>query len=68
MWLPHPAEVLDEAALRQAEEDGLCLFRRWWAAGPPGVSMTEVTVAASALEWTAQDVREAVAGFLRRLP
>ncbi len=47
----------------------MTLFRRWFpaAAGPPGVSFTEVTVAAPGLEWTAQDVRDAVAGFLERL-
>jgi hypothetical protein len=27
-----------------------------------------VTVASAALEWTGQDVAEAVGGFLRRLP
>ncbi|MFD7747057.1 threonine aldolase family protein [Streptomyces sp. NPDC059698] len=70
VWLPYGPEVLDEASVRQAEETGVALFRRWsaGAAGtglPPGVSFTEVTVAADGLEWTARDVREAVAGFVR---
>ncbi|MFH9609827.1 threonine aldolase family protein [Streptomyces sp. NPDC017448] len=70
VWLPYAPEVLDEASVRQAEETGVALFRRWsaGAAGtglPPGVSFTEVTVAADGLEWTARDVREAVAGFVR---
>ncbi|MHC3460147.1 threonine aldolase family protein [Streptomyces flavovirens] len=69
MWLPYDTEVLDEASVRQAEETGVTLFRRWFpaAGGPPGVSFTEVTVAAPGLEWTAQDVRDAVAGFVERL-
>ncbi len=66
MWLPYGTEALDEASVRQAEETGVTLFRRWFpaAGGPPGVSFTEVTVAAPGLEWTAQDVRDAVAGFV----
>jgi threonine aldolase len=67
VWLPHAPEVLTEAAVRQAEETGRVLFRRWFAgsaAGPPGVAVTEVTVAAPGLEWTADDVAEAVADFL----
>uniref|UniRef100_UPI0037041E3D threonine aldolase family protein n=1 Tax=Streptomyces tamarix TaxID=3078565 RepID=UPI0037041E3D len=67
VWLPYPAEVLTEAAVRQAEETGTVLFRRWTegsAGGPPGVAMTEVTVTAPGLEWTADEVREAVRGFM----
>ncbi|MFI6057674.1 threonine aldolase family protein [Streptomyces sp. NPDC051286] len=69
VWLPYPAEVLTEAAVRQAEETGVALFRRWHpaAAGPPGTSYTEVTVAEAGLEWTKRDVREAVGEFVRRL-
>ncbi|MFG2587441.1 threonine aldolase family protein [Streptomyces sp. NPDC048438] len=69
VWLPYAADVLDEASVRQAEETGVTLFRRWFAApgGPPGLSFTEVTVAAQGLEWTAGDVREAVADFVARL-
>ncbi|MFJ4964896.1 Low specificity L-threonine aldolase [Streptomyces sp. ADI96-02] len=70
VWLPYGTEVLDEASVRQAEETGVTLFRRWFtgAAGLPlGMSFTEVTVAAEGLEWTDRDVREALAGFLARL-
>ncbi|MFE5077920.1 threonine aldolase family protein [Streptomyces halstedii] len=69
VWLPYGTDVLDEASVRQAEETGVTLFRRWFpaAAGPPGFSYTEVTVAAPGLEWTAGDVRDAVAGFVERL-
>ncbi|MGK5630683.1 threonine aldolase family protein [Streptomyces sp. URMC 123] len=64
VWLPYPATVLNEATLRQAEETGTVLFRHWREAVPPGVAMTEVTVASSALEWTPADVADAVTAFL----
>lgn len=69
LWLPYSAEVLDEASVRQAEETGTTLFRRWSAGSqlPPGVSYTEVTVNAPGLEWTAEDVRDAVRAFVARL-
>ncbi|MFG3141086.1 threonine aldolase family protein [Streptomyces sp. NPDC048211] len=69
VWLPYPADVLGEASLRQAEETGTALFRRWHpaAAGPPGLSFTEVTVSEAGLEWTAAEVRAAVAEFLKRV-
>ncbi|MFD4633651.1 threonine aldolase family protein [Streptomyces sp. NPDC058284] len=68
VWLPYAQDVLDEAALGQAEETGTLLFRRWFPDGPPGLSVTEVTVTEEGLKWTADDVREAVAEFVRRLP
>ncbi|MCX0244544.1 threonine aldolase family protein [Streptomyces drozdowiczii] len=69
VWLPYDAEVLTEASVRQAEETGTVLFRRWFTpgAGAPGVAFTEVTVAEAGLEWSADDVRDAVAAFLERL-
>ncbi|MFD9219946.1 threonine aldolase family protein [Streptomyces sp. NPDC060064] len=68
VWLAHEAEALNEAAVRQAEETGVTLFRRWFTEGcPPGVSVTEVTVASEGLEWTGDDVRAAVAEFMRRV-
>ncbi|MEU1468724.1 beta-eliminating lyase-related protein [Streptomyces sp. NPDC005761] len=69
VWLPYPADVLEEVSVRQAEETGVALFRLWHpaAAGPPGVSFTEVTVSEAGLEWTAADVRTALGEFLRRL-
>lgn len=70
VWLPYDADVLTETAVRQAEETGTVLFRRWFTpdTGAPGVAATEVTVNEAGLEWTAQDVRDAVAAFLARLP
>ncbi|MGW1410015.1 threonine aldolase family protein [Streptomyces sp. NPDC002403] len=69
VWLPYGADVLTEAAVRQAEETGVSLFRKWYpaAAGPPGLSFTEVTVGREGLEWTAEDVRNAVREFVERL-
>lgn len=68
VWLPYDAEVLTEAALGQAEETGTQLFGRWFPDGPPGLSVTEVTVTEAGLEWTPGDVNDAVAEFVRRLP
>ncbi|MCB5180029.1 threonine aldolase family protein [Streptomyces antimicrobicus] len=64
VWLPYGAEALTEAAVRQAEETGTCLFRRWWPDGPPGMSMTELTITEEALSWTAPDVHKAVADYV----
>lgn len=67
VWLPYPPELLNEATVRQAEETGTTLFR-WWSeptlGGPPGVAITELTISASALEWTASEVRAAVGEFV----
>ncbi|MFD8548712.1 threonine aldolase family protein [Streptomyces sp. NPDC059649] len=68
VWLPHPSEVLDEAVIRQAEKSRTALFRGWFERGltePPGVSLTEMTIAAPALDWTPRDVQTAVAEFMR---
>lgn len=68
VWLPYEPDVLTEAAVRQAEETGTYLFVGPWEAKGPGLSMNEVTVTAEGLEWTARDVRAAVADFVARLP
>ncbi|TXS05497.1 threonine aldolase [Streptomyces sp. col6] len=70
VWLPYGADELTEASVRQAEETGTALFRRWFTpgTGAPGVSFTEVTVTEAGLEWTARDVRDAVAALLERVP
>jgi threonine aldolase len=69
VWLPYEADVLTEAAVRQAEETGVVLFHKWYPApaGPPGASFTEVTVGREGLKWTADDVREALRAFMERL-
>ncbi|MFE7979215.1 threonine aldolase family protein [Streptomyces shenzhenensis] len=68
VWLPYEPDVAAEAAVRQAEETSVALFAGRWQSGGPGLAMTEVTVGAAGLEWTAQDVRAAVAEFTARLP
>ncbi|MEU2714646.1 beta-eliminating lyase-related protein [Streptomyces sp. NPDC007205] len=68
VWLPYDPEVVTEAAVRQAEETGTFLFASPWDRGGPGLSFSEVAVRAPGLEWTADDVRAAVADFVRRLP
>lgn len=70
VWLPYGADELTAASVRQAEETGVVLFRRWFTpdTGAPGVAFTEVTVGQAGLEWTADDVHKALAGFLERVP
>ncbi|MFG2928920.1 threonine aldolase family protein [Streptomyces achromogenes] len=68
VWLPYDADVLMEAAVTQAEETGTFLFADAWDRGGPGLAFTEVSVRAEGLDWTADDVRAAVADFTRRLP
>ncbi|WP_442810014.1 threonine aldolase family protein [Streptomyces sp. NBC_01197] len=69
VWLPYEADGLSEAAVVQAEETGVALFHQFYPApgGVPGVSLTEVTVAAPGLSWTAADVTGAVEEFVRRV-
>ncbi|MET7934759.1 beta-eliminating lyase-related protein [Streptomyces sp. NPDC005322] len=67
VWLPYPAQALDEAGVRLAEQTRTTLFRRWREPGPPGLAMTEVTVASPALDWTADDVAAAAGAFLARV-
>jgi threonine aldolase len=68
VWLPYDSDVLMEAAVRQAEETGTFLFANPWDRSAPGLSFTEVAVRSPGLEWTADDVRAAVADFVTRLP
>ncbi|MGW3290985.1 threonine aldolase family protein [Streptomyces sp. NPDC001002] len=67
VWLPYGVDELSEAAIRQAEETGTALFGNPWDERGPGLAMTEVYVRADALEWTAADVKTAVAEFVSRL-
>ncbi|WP_434594331.1 threonine aldolase family protein [Streptomyces sp. A5-4] len=67
VWLPYAADALTDAGVRQAEETGVTLFRRWLPDGPSGLAVTEVTVAEHGLEWTAEDVVAAVREFMGRV-
>ncbi|MCW7945510.1 threonine aldolase [Streptomyces hygroscopicus] len=68
VWLPYDADVLAEAAVRQAEETGTLLFANAWDRGGPDLAFTEVYVLADGLAWTADDVAAAVTDFAGRLP
>ncbi|WP_035805908.1 threonine aldolase family protein [Kitasatospora mediocidica] len=59
LWLPHPAEALNQAVLTLAEEQRVWFVDRWQDSVAPGQSMTEVTIAGSGLDWTAAEVVEA---------
>ncbi|MBD0422465.1 threonine aldolase [Streptomyces sp. TRM S81-3] len=67
VWLPYDADDVAEAAVRQGEETGRLLFSRAWDAPVPGLAVTEVGVEDAGLEWTAADVRTAVADLVSRL-
>ncbi|MET8897925.1 threonine aldolase family protein [Streptomyces albogriseolus] len=67
VWLPYGTEFVAETAIRAGEETGTMLFANHWDPRGPGLASTEVYVRAAALEWTADDVREAAADFARRL-
>ncbi|MCJ1678163.1 beta-eliminating lyase-related protein [Streptomyces sp. APSN-46.1] len=67
VWLPYEADRLTDAGLRQAEETGTVLFRRWHPEGPAGLAMTELEITTPGLSWTPEDVTSAAADFLSRL-
>lgn len=66
LWLPRPAGTLRAAALAQAEEDG-DWFTGTWYPGAPGLSHTEITIAAPALDLDAAAVTEIAGRFLERV-
>ncbi|WP_306318606.1 MULTISPECIES: low specificity L-threonine aldolase [unclassified Streptomyces] len=69
IWLPYDAEALTEAGIAQAQETRTALFGRWSDEGAvPGFATAEVTVDSAGLEWGPDDVRAAVADFVRRVP
>ncbi|MDO0935313.1 beta-eliminating lyase-related protein [Streptomyces sp. DG2A-72] len=67
VWLPYDADVVADVAVRHAEETRTVLFARSWEASGPGLAVTEIDVRAAGLEWTAEDVKAAVADFAARL-
>jgi threonine aldolase len=66
LWLPGPAQALNDAALAMAEEEKVWFAAGWHDTDVPGIAMTEITVAAPALDWTAEDVAEAGERLLGR--
>lgn len=66
VWMPFPVPALAVAGLRQAEQTGVALFDKWREAGP-GLSMSEMSIGASAMDWTMQAVEDALRAYLARL-
>lgn len=66
LWLPHPAQALNDAALELAADERVWFVAGWQDTNLPGVAMTEITVATPALEWTTEDITEVGARFLSR--
>jgi threonine aldolase len=58
LWLPYPAQTLNDAALALAEEEKVWFAAGWRDTDVPGVAMTEVTAAGPAMEWTAEEITE----------
>ncbi|WP_239083533.1 threonine aldolase family protein [Asanoa ishikariensis] len=67
LWLPGTAEALNEAAVTLAEEEKIWFAAGWQDADVPGLAMTEITVAAPGLDWTADDIIEVGGRFLARV-
>jgi threonine aldolase len=66
LWLPFGKEALDEAYLGMAEEEKVGFIGRWSQQHPGDRCMTEVTIGADALEWSADEVISAGTAFLAR--
>ncbi|HZC25920.1 MAG TPA: beta-eliminating lyase-related protein [Actinopolymorphaceae bacterium] len=67
LWLPFAATALDAATLSLAAEEKVWFAAGWRDTDLPGMAMAEVTVAAPALDWTADDVATIGELFLRRV-
>ncbi len=67
LWLPYPAEKINDAVLALAEEEKVWFAGNWQDSGVPGVAMVEITTAASSIEWTAKDIADVGARLLDRL-
>ncbi len=64
LWLPHPAHLLNEAALTLADQEQLWFIDRWTDTLSPGQAMAEVTITTPALDWTPDDVLDTADHFL----
>jgi threonine aldolase len=67
LWLPHPADALNAATLALAEADGDWFAGGWHATAAPGLSMTEITVAAPALDLDGPTITDIATRFLARV-
>jgi threonine aldolase len=64
LWLPYPAEALNEAALTLAERDKVWFAYGWSDRPPTGLAMVEITVAEPALSFTPAEIAKAADAFL----
>jgi threonine aldolase len=64
LWLPHPAQRLNEAALALAERDKTWFTLGWQDRPPSGLAMAEVTVADGAMSLSDNEIREIAEAFL----
>ncbi|HZM82037.1 MAG TPA: beta-eliminating lyase-related protein [Candidatus Limnocylindrales bacterium] len=63
LWLPYPAEVLNEAGLTLAERDKVWLVYGWRDRPPTGLAMAEITVAEPAVALTPAELAEIADAF-----
>ncbi|WP_329249813.1 beta-eliminating lyase-related protein [Actinoallomurus sp. NBC_01490] len=66
LWLPYPAQALNDAALALAEEEKVWFAAGWQDTDVPRIAMTEITVAAPALEWTTEEIAEVAERLVSR--
>jgi threonine aldolase len=66
LWLPSPAQALNDAALAMAEEEKVWFAAGWQDTDVPGIATTEITVAGPALDWSPEDIAEAGERLLAR--
>lgn len=67
LWLPHPAEALNDANLALAEEDRVWFAGGWRDSEVPGIAMAEITVASPALALDTDRIADLADRFLRRV-
>ena len=67
LWLPHPAERLNAAAVALAEDDKVWFAYGWTDRPPTGLSVAEISIGESALDWTAEDVTRVATDLLARV-
>lgn len=67
LWLPFPADALNEAALALAAEEKVWFAGRWSDKAPTGLAMTELTIAGPGLELSPTDITAVGRAFLDRV-
>lgn len=67
LWLAHPVATANEAVLKLAEDLKVRFVDGWRPQAPGDRCMAEVSIGASALEWSADDVIEIGTEFLARM-